>query len=182
MRQLVSDVKCLTLAQSRGLEGRKVDGAGVGHGERVEDAEGLAHLYKQVFKVYPVPVSEPDYIKKSMGDGAIYMAAFKEGTIAGAVSAEVEPVYGNAEMTDCATLPDYRQYGLMQKLISALEDILRGRQIFCLYTIARARSYGMSAVFHKLGYAYRGRLANNCIISEGLEDMNVWVKDNSAEK
>ena len=146
------------------------------------DAEGLAFLYSQVFKVYPVPVTEPAYLKKAMADGTTFMAAFMEGKMVGAASAEVEQIYGNAEVTDCATLPEYRQYGLMQQLISSLEVTLRDRQIFCLYTIARAKSYGMNAVFHKLGYEYRGRLANNCVISEGLEDMNVWVKDNSAEK
>lgn len=140
------------------------------------DAEQLADLYKTVFKVYPVPMNNPMYIKKCMREGSVFLAYEHDGKMISAVSAEVNQKYRNAEITDCATLPDYRKFKLMQFLIARLEDELRSRRIYCLYSIARANSYGMNAVFHRLHYMYRGRLANNCYIFEDIEDMNVWVK------
>lgn len=140
------------------------------------DATGLADLYHSVFKVYPVPMNDKNYIKKCINDGNLFLAYFHNDKVVSAVSAEVNRLYRNAEITDCATMPEYRQFGLMQQLIARLEEHLFKREIFCLYTIARARSYGMNLAFHRLGYQYRGRLANNCFIFEDIEDMNVWVK------
>lgn len=142
-----------------------------------QDTEDLAHLYDQVFKVYPVPMNDPAYVEKSMNDGNVFLAYRYEGRIVSAVCGEINHFYHNAEITDCATLPGYRQFGLVQRLLKELEQELQKRKIFCLYTIARARSYGMNAAFHRLDYAYRGRMANNCLIYEDIEDMNIWVKN-----
>lgn len=141
-----------------------------------EDSGRLAQLYDAVFKVYPVPMNDEKYVRKSIESGNVFLAYFDEGKAISAVSGEVNNQYSNAEITDCATLPEYRQYGLIQSLLSELEKELALIHIFCLYSIARSRSFGMNAAFYRLQYKYRGRLANNCIISEGLEDMNVWVK------
>ena len=139
-------------------------------------AEQLADLYRTVFKVYPVPMNNPMKKKKCMREGSVFLAYEHDGKMISAVSAEVNQRYRNAEITDCATLPDYRKFKLMQFLITMLEDELHSRRMYCLYSIARANSYGMNAVFHRLHYQYRGRLANNCYIFEDIEDMNVWVK------
>lgn len=141
-----------------------------------QDIEGLANLYASVFKVYPVPLNDPKYIQKSMQSGNIFLAYKHYNTIVSAVCGEVNNYYHNAEITDCATVPEYRQFGLVQLLLAELEKELFKRKIFCLYSIARARSYGMNAAFYRLQYKYRGRLANNCNIYEDIEDMNVWVK------
>nr|WP_295971426.1 putative beta-lysine N-acetyltransferase [uncultured Bacillus sp.] len=140
------------------------------------DAESLADLYKSVFKIYPVPLHDPDYIRKTIDQGTIYYAYRTEGTIVSVASAEVNARYYNAEMTDCATLPDHRQSGLMKQLLMKLESAVMKQGIFCMYSIARAQSFGMNAVLHQLGYQYRGRLLNNCLIYEKLENMNMWVK------
>lgn len=140
------------------------------------DAEDLAKLYDSVFKIYPVPLNDPDYIRKSMRAGNIFLCFKHDGAIVSAVCGDVNEMYRNAEITDCATTPEYRQFGLVQFLLAKLERELYNRKIFCLYSIARARSYGMNAAFHRLQYKYRGRLANNCNIYEDIEDMNVWVK------
>ncbi|WP_019241862.1 MULTISPECIES: putative beta-lysine N-acetyltransferase [Bacillus] len=141
------------------------------------DADYLAELYSSVFKIYPVPLNNPEYIKKCMRSGSVYMGFWHNGKIMSSVCAEMNDTYHNAEITDCATLPEYRQFGLMQILIAHIEKELHKKKIFCLYSIARARSYGMNAAFYRLGYEYRGRLANNCYIYEDIEDMNVWVKN-----
>lgn len=150
--------------------------------ETAEDAKALASLYRRVFNIYPVPLDDADYIRKSISGGNVFLAYYHQGQIVSAVSADVNTKYRNAEVTDCATLPDFRQYGLMQHLLHSLEDVLYEKFIFCLYTIARATSFGMNAAFQRLNYSYRGRLANNCNIYEGIEDMNVWVKNISAKK
>lgn len=145
------------------------------------DAEPLAALYSQVFEVYPTPLHSSDYIKKTMTEGTIYYLVKQGETIVSAASAEINQTYHNAEITDCATLPEVRKHKLMRSLILALEEKLRENGIFCAYSIARAASFGMNAVLHQLGYEYTGRLTNNCVISTDIENMNVWCKDLSAE-
>lgn len=140
------------------------------------DASLLAGLYRAVFKVYPTPMNDPDYIKKSMQENTIFYIYVNEGQIVSAASAELNRFYHNAEITDCATLPEFRQFGLIKNLISKLEDELSNLQIYCVYSIARALSFGMNAALHQQHYEYRGRLTNNCYIFDKLEDMNMWVK------
>lgn len=142
----------------------------------IEDIPQLVQLYKQVFKTYPTPIDNPSYIKKAMEEHVIFMIIEHEGQIISAASADIDFTNGNAEMTDCATDPGYRGRGLMNSLMYVLEKEMKQRNIGCLYTIARARSYGMNAVFHYHGYQYTGRLINNCDISGQFEDMNIWSK------
>lgn len=142
-----------------------------------QDAEKMAELYSEVFKIYPTPLHDPSYIKKTIREGTIYYAFQYKGDLVSAASAEVNLFYKNAELTDCATLPSHRKHGLMKILLEKLEKDLKSQGVFCAYSIARALSFGMNAVLHQLGYSYRGRLLNNCYIFDKLENMNVWVKN-----
>lgn len=148
-------------------------------GRRAEEADKvkLAGLYRKVFEVYPTPMNDPGYVKKCMESGTVFYIFEHEGEIVSAASAEINQFYRNAEITDCATLPEYRQYGLMKHLIEKLERHLVSNGIYCIYSIARSLSFGMNAALHQHGYCYRGRLANNCFIFDKLEDMNLWVKN-----
>lgn len=141
------------------------------------DADQLSQLYRTIFQIYPVPLDDPDYIKKTMRNGTIYYGFYYDGEIVSAASAEKNDSYKNAELTDCATLPAHRKHKLMKKLLETLEDDLRNDGIYCAYSIARALSFGMNMALHQLGYVYRGRLLNNCHIFDKLENMNVWAKD-----
>jgi beta-lysine N6-acetyltransferase len=141
------------------------------------DAEKLAILYQSVFKIYPTPLHDSDYIKDTIKDGTIYYAFYCNGAIVSAASAEVNRIYRNAELTDCATLTEHRTHGLMKILLKKLEMELFDQGIYCSYSIARSLSFGMNAVLHQLGYVYRGRLKNNVFIYDKLENMNVWVKN-----
>ncbi|MDQ1145396.1 putative beta-lysine N-acetyltransferase [Bacillus sp. SORGH_AS 510] len=140
-------------------------------------AAELSALYRQVFQVYPTPLHDPEYVKKTMKDGTIYYVYFYQGKIVSAASAEINSFYKNAEITDCATLTEHRKYGLMKIILKELERELKSRGIFCSYSIARSLSFGMNAVLFQLGYSYRGRLMNNCYIYDKLENMNMWVKN-----
>jgi putative beta-lysine N-acetyltransferase len=146
------------------------------------DAKQLSQLYRQIFTVYPTPLYEEEYLSNLLQEDSLFYIIVDKNDIVSAASAEIDYVYHNAELTDCATLPAYRKYGFMKHLLNALEAELKQRHIFCAYTIARALSFGMNAAFQQLGYTYTGRLTNNCYIYKSLEDMNVWVKDLSKSK
>ncbi|WP_243290777.1 putative beta-lysine N-acetyltransferase [Bacillus sp. FJAT-47783] len=141
------------------------------------DAYALSQLYQQTFTVYPTPLHDAHYIVKTMEEGTVYFLAESGNALMSAASAEVNNTYYNAEITDCATLPQYRKLKLMNSIIQNLEEELKKSGIYCSYSIARAQSYGMNAVLHQLDYQYRGRLINNCYISKSIENMNVWCKD-----
>lgn len=140
------------------------------------DAVLLANLYRTVFKIYPTPMNDPSYIKKCIKNHTIFFICTYEEKIVSAASSEINQFYHNAEMTDCATLPEHRQFGLMKHLLIKLEEELLAQEIYCVYSIARALSFGMNLALHQLQYQYRGRLANNCYIFDQVEDMNMWVK------
>ncbi|KPL59865.1 putative beta-lysine N-acetyltransferase [Rossellomorea vietnamensis] len=159
------------------LDKQTMEGSGFISVAGGEHAEKLADLYQEVFTLYPVPLQDPDYIKESMKNGTIFVYIEEDGRLISAASAEISFSNKNAELTDCATRSSHRKGGYMKHLLRKLEDELVKQNIFCAYTIARALSFGMNAAFHQLGYKYGGRLANNCIIFDKMEDMNIWEKD-----
>ena len=144
-----------------------------------EDANKLASLYQTVFSIYPTPLDDPAYLRKTMDQGTVYVYIEQDGVILSAASAEINRTFSNAELTDCATLPSQQGQGHMAALLAYLEEILIGESITCLYTICRSASFAMNKVFYNLGYDYGGCLLNNCNIYSGIENMNVrhkWVK------
>lgn len=141
------------------------------------DAPDLAALYQEVFASYPYPIRDADYLVETMASHVIYrIVRDQDGRVVAAASAETSPSHSNAEMTDFATLPDQRRKGLALHLLAGLEEEMERRGIVCLYTIARARSFGMTRVFYNRGYVFTGTLVNNCNISGGFEDMHVWCR------
>lgn len=107
---------------------------------------------------------------------SIFRLVRENGRLVSAASAEVSWANRHAEMTDCATLPDYRGEGLMAAIFKELGREMLRQGISCLYSLARAASPGMNAVLRRLGYPLRGRMVNNCHIMGQFEDMNLWVK------
>lgn len=142
-----------------------------------DDIPGLVILYSHVFASYPSPLTMPDYLLTTMRRNLVY-AVIKdpEGNIVSAASADLDAMHSNAEMTDCATFPAERGKGLMRILLVRLEAELQRRGVRCAYTLARATAPGMNKVFYDLTYEYCGRLINNCDISGGFEDINIWSK------
>ncbi|MBL7848678.1 MAG: putative beta-lysine N-acetyltransferase [Cyclobacteriaceae bacterium] len=140
------------------------------------DAENLASLYREAFRIYPTPVYDPAHVRKTMEEGTVYAFVREGDKVISAASAEINVKYKNAELTDCATAEGHEGKGYMRALLLALEENLKGRGITCCYTIARSASFGMNKVFHQLGYTFGGRMTQNCMIYSGMEDMNVWHK------
>lgn len=141
------------------------------------DSFELAALYDRVFASYPFPITDPEYLEKTMRTNVVYrIIRDAGGEIVAAASAETDPELRNAEMTDFATLPSQRGLGLAQHLLAALEEDMAECGIPNLYTIARARSAGMNRVFYNRGYEWTGTLVNNCHIAGQFEDMHIWCK------
>jgi len=136
----------------------------------------LTSIFKNVFETYPTPVFEADYLLQAMNDNVLFKVAEEGGTIVAVASAEMDIHNLNAEITDCATLPEYRGNGILSSLIMSLEDELGFRDFNTLYSLSRAVNPGINISLSKLGYSYSGRLINNCHICGSYEDMNIWVK------
>lgn len=143
---------------------------------REEDIPEISLLYDRVFKTYPIPLNQPQYVEQLMSEDYLFMVITHMGKIVSCASADINYPLANAEITDCASHPENRGKGLMYAVIASLEKEVIDRGIQCLYSIARALSPGMNTVFKKLGYTYTGRLVNNCNIFGKFEDMNLWVK------
>ncbi len=136
----------------------------------------MAAVYKEVFASYPFPIHDPAYLRDTMASHIFYMGVRHEDRLIALASAEMDLDARAVEMTDFATLPDWRGSSLARHLLHALEAAMPERGIKTAYTIARAVSPGMNITFAQEGYSYTGRLVSNTQISGGIESMNVWVK------
>ncbi len=142
-----------------------------------EDAEQIVEIFNVVFKTYPSSMHEKEYVKKALNTNVDLVVIENElGEIVSLSSAEIDFERKNAEITDCATLPSERGKGLMYHMIQFSEKKMQHRGIQNLFSIARARSFGMNKVLYNHQYQYRGRLINNVHISGNWENMNIWVK------
>lgn len=136
----------------------------------------IVEVYRTVFKTYPFPIHDPQYIMKTMHENFIYFSIWKNNKIISLSSSEMEIGFKNVEMTDFATLPEYRGNGFAIYLLNKMEEEMRRKQMKTSYTISRAISHGINIIFAKMGYEYGGTLLNNTNISGSLESMNVWHK------
>ncbi|PLX99642.1 MAG: putative beta-lysine N-acetyltransferase [Desulfuromonas sp.] len=140
-----------------------------------DEMEDAAAVYSEVFASYPFPIHDPEYLRSTM-ESITYFGVWLEDRLVALASAEVDFDNGNAEMTDFATLPEFRGKGYANLLLARMETDMKDKQIPSLFTIARAYSHGMNITFAKNGYLYSGTLTNNTQISGDLESMNVWYK------
>ncbi|MGB9930022.1 MAG: putative beta-lysine N-acetyltransferase [Methanosarcina sp.] len=140
------------------------------------DALVMAKLYREEFQFYPVPLHVEKYVLETMDSSVLYFLVEKKGVVVSLASAEMDFSNGNAEITDCVTIPSERGKGLIKGLITTLENELLDRGFQSTYTLCRASSSGINLAFASLGYDYTGRLVNNCRIGNGYEDMNIWCK------
>ncbi|MCD4814415.1 putative beta-lysine N-acetyltransferase [bacterium] len=145
---------------------------------KTEDAAGLSGLLKKIFSDYPSSL-EPATIAQNIQnkDSLFLFVENEKNEMIACASAEIDHGRKTAELTDCATDPDYRGHGLMLVLLGELERVLK--DVFGIvdyYTLCRAPIVGINAAFAKLGYGYGGRLVNNCRMPTGWESMNIWNK------
>ncbi|MDY0061109.1 MAG: putative beta-lysine N-acetyltransferase [Myxococcota bacterium] len=142
----------------------------------VADAEAAAAVYRTVFATYPFPIHDPAYLRQTMASHVVYFGCFHEGRLVAVSSAELDVEGENGEMTDFATLPEFRGRRLACVLLQRMEAEMARRNIRMLYTIARALSPGMNITFALCGYTFAGTLRNNTQIAGAIESMNVWFR------
>ncbi|VVB87398.1 Beta-lysine N6-acetyltransferase [uncultured archaeon] len=136
----------------------------------------MAEVYKQVFETYPFPIYDPQYIMKIMDKDFIFFGVWKNNMIVALSSSEMDAYSQNVEMTDFATLPDYRGNRFAVYLLNKMENEMQKRNVKLAYTIARTVSYSINIIFASMGYKYSGTLLKNTNISGNFESMNVWHK------
>lgn len=142
----------------------------------VSDIPQMIQIFKTVFKTYPTPVFSSSYLQSVINKQILFKVAVDEGKIISIASADMDKNNLNAEITDCATYPEYRGMGIIPNLIKYLEHDLQQDGFLTLYSLSRAINTGINKTFSKLDYRYCGRLVNNCHICGNFEDMNIWVK------
>lgn len=142
----------------------------------VNDIPQMISLFSSVFKTYPSPVFNMEYLEKVMSEHVIYKVAEENGKIISVASADTDRINLNAEITDCATYPEYRGKGILKSLIRCLEAELKEQGFLTAYSLSRAINPGINKALYGMGYKYSGRLINNCHICGRFEDMNIWIK------
>lgn len=142
-----------------------------------DDIPQMIKLFKKVFKTYPAPVFEEEYLREMINEKILFKGVFSTNGLISIASADLDSKNLNAEITDCATYPKYRGRGLLSNLINELEEDLKARGYYILYSLSRAINAGINISLRKQGYYYGGRLINNCNICGGFEDMNIWIKN-----
>lgn len=140
------------------------------------DISAMAKIYKEVFLSYPFPIHNPDYLLKTMQSHIDYFGIEIDGRLVAVSSAEIDKEAANVEMTDFATLSEWRGKNFGQQLLARMENEMKKKDIKTAYTIARAMSPGINVTFSKAGYQFGGRLKNNTNISGKIESMNIWYK------
>ncbi|HHE32302.1 MAG TPA: putative beta-lysine N-acetyltransferase [Chlorobaculum parvum] len=141
-----------------------------------DDIEAMAAIYREVFPTYPFPIHDPAWLLETMASHIDYFGVEYEGRLIALASSEMDLDGLNVEMTDFATLPEFRGRNLALHLLAEMEETMRQKGMRTAYTIARAVSPGMNITFAKAGYKFSGTLVNNTNISGGIESMNVWYK------
>ncbi|HDQ40628.1 MAG TPA: putative beta-lysine N-acetyltransferase [Desulfonatronum sp.] len=139
-----------------------------------DQTEHMAALYAAVFDSYPFPIFDPDYLRRSMATNVRYYGVLVHGRPVALASAEMDFTLAAAEMTDFATLPEYRGRKLAGALLEHMGRKMQQAGLCTLYTIARAASFGMNITFARAGYVFGGTLPNNTHIAGDLESMHVW--------
>ena len=141
-----------------------------------EDALEMSRLFKAVFKTYPFPVFDPNYLIDCVNRHTTYFCIHKNNRIVALAAAEIDPVNRAAEMTDFATLAECRRQGMADCLLKAMDTEIAQQGIQTVYSIARSLSAGMNITFVKNGYRFGGTLCNNTHIAGRIESMNIWYK------
>lgn len=141
------------------------------------DVKEMVKLFSTAFLSYPSPIYDEEYLKQTMNDKILYKVAVNNKKIVAIASADMDKENLNAEITDCATYPDYRGKGILSNIIYSLESSLKSKGFITLYSLSRAINPSINFVLSKHNYKFTGRLVNNCNICGTFEDMNIWVKN-----
>ncbi|MFC1875692.1 putative beta-lysine N-acetyltransferase [Thermodesulfobacteriota bacterium] len=142
-----------------------------------EDADEMSRVFKSVFRTYPFPIFDTKHLFIVMKNKqARYFCIENDRKINAIAASEIDPDNKGVEMTDFATLSEYRGRGFAGYLLEHMERAMTGQGMKTAFSIARALSPAMNILFAREGYAFGGTLVNNTHISGRIESMNVWYK------
>jgi putative beta-lysine N-acetyltransferase len=142
-----------------------------------EDADEMSRVFRAVFKTYPFPIFDAEYLFTVMKNKqARYFCMENDRKINAIAASEIDSDNKGVEMTDFATLPEYRGRGFAGCLLKDMERAMMGQGMKTAFSIARALSPAMNILFASKGYTFGGTLVNNTHISGRIESMNVWYK------
>ena len=137
----------------------------------------MSRVFQAVFKTYPFPIFDANYlsevIKKKQSH---FFGIRKNDRIVAIAASETDLPNQGVEMTDFATLPEFRGQGLAGRLLTDMEHSMQKKGMRTSFSIARAVSPAMNKLFAKNGYSFGGTLGNNSNIAGRIESMNVWYK------
>lgn len=142
----------------------------------IDDSDDIALIYSQVFKSYPFPIMDPDFIIGNISYNVRYFTIWYSGKIISIAAAEMHPELKTVEMTDFATLPQHRGKKLGSYILWKMEQEMISSGYLVAYTLCRANSYGINITFSRRGFMFGGLLINNTNISGEISSMNVWYK------
>nr|WP_321353317.1 putative beta-lysine N-acetyltransferase [uncultured Methanoregula sp.] len=181
-RKMIPDEEKIadTLSAAFGYSGERTphslpDGFSLMHAH-AGDAADIAAIYRNVFRTYPFPIIDPDYIRETMQGSVRYYVIKKSHLLSSVASCDIDYGNRNAEVTDFATGPLFRGRGFASLLLHAMETDMKKEGILLAYTICRAGFGPINAIFAEAGYRYGGLLPNNTNICGSVESMNVWYK------
>lgn len=137
----------------------------------------MIELYKSVFESYPFPIFDGNYLLKTMRNNVDYYGVFENQNLVAISSSEMDLENLNTEMTDFATLPEYRGNNLSYHLLKKMQVDAIKKGIKTAYTIARAKNTGINMTFAKMFYEFGDTLVNNTNICGNIETMNIWYKN-----
>jgi putative beta-lysine N-acetyltransferase len=140
------------------------------------DALEMSQVFKKVFETYPFPIFDPQYLIDSIHRHVTYFCIRRDNRIVALAAAEIDSANQAAEMTDFATLPEYRRRGMAGCLLNTMDADMKQQGMQTAFSIARSLSAGMNITFVKNGYCYGGTLGNNTHIAGRIESMNIWHK------
>ncbi|MDX2473021.1 MAG: GNAT family N-acetyltransferase [Candidatus Krumholzibacteria bacterium] len=140
------------------------------------DAAAVTALMHQVFPAYQIP-TDPGSLRYTLASGDVHgrLIRTETGELAAYAAWEFSTTGGSAELTDCATAPDFRQQGLMTYLVSRLEEDMA--DVFgdlAGHSLARADQPAMQAVLARRGWLRTGRLANHFRLGKTWVSAGLW--------
>ena len=170
--------KILSLTSSRKKNKTKITIAAnqTFHRCRASDAPEMSRLYRTVFQTYPFPVFDPQYLIESMNGHTPYFCIRERERLIAVAASEMDDENRSVEMTDFATLSEYRGQRLAGYLLTRMERKMARQGMKTLFSIARSLSPAMNMTFSNQGYVFGGTLINNTNISGRIESMNIWYK------
>lgn len=151
----------------------------------LRDISDMVKLYSEAFTTYTTNLNHVSV--SHMVDNSWTYVVRHNGRVVSTVVAEIADVNldnGNtiriAELSEMATLRDYRGQGLVTYATQQLLDDLN--DVNLIYAEARASHFAINRTFRRLGFEYAGRLNKQCILSgdqeineQGpYENLNVW--------